>query len=154
MPDVLTRAQRQYNMSRIRSRDTKPEMAIRRGLHSRGLRFRLHREDLPGRPDLVFPKHHAVIFVHGCFWHGHDCPMFKWPQTRRTFWQNKIRKNRERDRNSSAFLRDQGWGVLTVWECALRGPRRRCLDDVLKICEEFVLSSPFNDMQISSTLER
>ena len=120
----------------------------------RGLRFRLHRKDLPGRPDLVFPKHRAVIFVHGCFWHGHDCPMFKWPQTRREFWREKIRKNKKRDRSAAALLLDGGWRVLTVWECALKGSHRRCLDDVLRSCEEFVLCTALNDIWISGTQER
>lgn len=148
MPDVLTETQRHYNMSRIRGRDTKPEMTIRRGLHARGLRFRLHRKDLPGRPDLVFPRHRAVIFVHGCFWHGHDCPMFKWPETRQEFWREKIRKSRERDQRSFASLRDQEWRVLTVWECALRGPWRCSLDDVLKRCEDFTINSMHDEMEI------
>lgn len=97
MVDVLTPEQRQLNMSRIRGRDTKPEMLIRRGLHARGLRYRLQDRSLPGRPDLVFPRHHAVILVHGCFWHGHDCPMFRLPATRREFWSAKIESNRNRD---------------------------------------------------------
>ena len=148
MPDVLTEAQRHYNMSRIRGRDTKPEMVIRRGLHARGLRFRLHRKNLPGRPDLVFPKHRLVIFVNGCFWHGHDCPIFKWPETRQEFWRAKIRKNQERDKSALASLRDQRWRVLIVWECALKGPWRRSLDDVLQRCEDFALSSMHNEMEI------
>lgn len=124
MTDVLTTEQRRLNMSRIRGRDTKPELLLRRGLHARGLRFRLHRRDLPGRPDLVFPRFRAVIFVHGCFWHGHDCPMFKWPSTRTEFWRKKITGNQERDRNAvNALLRDH-WRVLEIWECALRGLRR------------------------------
>ena len=137
MPDILTEAQRHYNMSRIRGRHTKPEMAVRRGLHGRGLRFRLHRKDLPGKPDLVFPKHRAVIFVHGCFWHGHECPMFKWPETRQEFWRAKISTTQKRDQSILASLRDQRWRVLIVWECALKGPRRQSLDEVLQRCEEF-----------------
>lgn len=141
MPDVLTSEQRRLNMSRIRGRDTKSEMAIRRGLHARGLRFRLHRKDLPGRPDLVFPRHRAIVFVHGCFWHGHDCPMFRWPQTRKEFWRRKISQNLERDSIALSRLRDQGWRVLTVWECALKGSRRWSLDQVLQHCEDFVLDT-------------
>ena len=151
MPDVLTEEQRRYNMSRIRGRDTKPEMAIRRGLHARGLRFRLHRKDLPGRPDLAFPKHRTVIFVHGCFWHGHDCPMFRWPQTRKEFWREKIRKNQERDECAIRSLKEHGWRVLTVWECALKGPYRCSLDDVLKCCEYFVHDLVYYKMTISGT---
>ncbi len=138
MVDVLTPEQRRLNMSRIRGRDTKPEMILRRGLHALGLRFRLHRKDLPGRPDLVFPRYRAVIQVHGCFWHGHDCPMFKWPATRAEFWKEKIVGNRRRDRASLGALHESGWRVLVVWECALRGPRRRSVRDVLSRCEGFV----------------
>ena len=152
MPDVLTEEQRRYNMLRIRGRDTRPEMIIRQGLHARGLRFRLHRRDLPGRPDLAFPQYRAVIFVHGCFWHGHDCPLFRWPQTRKDFWREKIRKNRARDQGAVASLKDQGWRVLTVWECALKGPGRYSLDDVLRRCEDFVLCPLHNEMTISGTL--
>ena len=141
MADVLTSEQRRLNMSRIRGRDTKGEMAIRRGLHARGLRFRLHCKDLPGRPDLVFPRHRAIVFVHGCFWHGHDCPMFRWPQTRKEFWRRKISQNLERDSIALSRLRDQGWRVLTVWECALKGSRRWSLDQVLQHCEDFVLDT-------------
>jgi len=136
--DVLTPEQRRLNMSRIRGRDTKPEMILRRGLHALGLRFRLHRKDLPGRPDLVFPRYRAVIQVHGCFWHGHDCPMFKWPATRAEFWKEKIVGNRRRDRASLGALHESGWRVLVVWECALRGPGRRSVRDVLSRCESFV----------------
>lgn len=148
MPDVLTEAQRRFNMSRVRGRDTKPEMTVRRGLHARGLRFRLHRNDLPGRPDLVFPKHRAAIFVHGCFWHGHGCRLFVWPETRKAFWRRKIGRTRERDRNALRSLKDQGWRVLTVWECALKGPERRPVDDVLECCEAFVLNPACDEATI------
>lgn len=108
-------------MAGIRGKDTKPEMLVRRGLHRRGLRFRLHDRGLPGRPDLILPRHHAAIFVHGCFWHGHDCPLFRWPRTREDFWREKIAGNRARDRRTAAQLQDAGWRVLTIWECAFRG---------------------------------
>lgn len=133
MTDVHTPEQRQRNMSRIRGRDTKPEMLVRRGLHTRGLRYRLQDRTLPGRPDLVFPKHRAVVFVHGCFWHGHNCPMFHLPATRSDFWRTKINGNRARDARSVQALLDSGWRVLTVWECCLKGPGRKpqniALDD-------------------------
>jgi DNA mismatch endonuclease, patch repair protein len=124
MSDVLTPEQRRLNMSRIRGKDTKPEMLLRRGLHARGLRYRLHRADLPGRPDIVFPRYRAVILVHGCFWHGHNCSLFKLPATRREFWQAKIEGNRVRDARDLRRLADAGWRVLVVWECALKGPFR------------------------------
>lgn len=122
--DPLTPAQRRLCMSRIRATDTRPEMIVRRGLHARGLRYRLHDRRLPGTPDLVFPGHRAVIFVHGCFWHGHHCPLFRLPATRTEFWAAKIDRNSERDRNSLAAIGNQGWRSLIVWECALRGPTR------------------------------
>src|SRR5262245_13588963 len=97
MNDVHTPEVRSYNMSRVRGRDTRPEMLIRRGLHARGYRFRLHARELPGRPDLIFPARRAVLFVHGCFWHGHSCPMFRLPLSRQEFWAAKIEANRVRD---------------------------------------------------------
>lgn len=154
LPDVLTTEQRRLNMSRVRGRDTKPELTIRRGLHARGLRFRLHCKDLPGRPDIVFPKYRAVIFVHGCFWHAHDCPMFKWPQTREEFWREKITRNADRDRNAFSLLQDQGWRVMTVWECALKGPGRCSLDHVLQRCEDFVLDTRHGFDEISGSQRR
>ena len=108
-------------MSRIRGKDTKPEMLVRRGLHAAGYRFRLHRRDLPGSPDLVLPRHHAVIFVHGCFWHAHaDCKNFKIPRSRAAFWQEKLMGNKERDARNTRALLEMGWRVLVVWECATR----------------------------------
>lgn len=148
MADVLTAEQRRYNMSRIRGRDTRPEMLVRQGLHARGLRFRLHRRDLPGRPDLVFPRYRVAMFVHGCFWHGHNCPMFTWPRTRREFWQEKITKNRGRDRRTHASLKMRGWRVLTVWECALRGPGRWAVDEVLEVCEAFAVGGTHGELVI------
>lgn len=108
-------------MSGIRGKNTRPEIIVRQALHKAGLRFRLHRKDLPGKPDLVLPKYHAVIFVHGCFWHGHGCSLFKWPSTRKEFWHEKINKNIARDRRDIATLLDAGWRVLCIWECALKG---------------------------------
>lgn len=107
-------------MSGIRGKDTKPEWMVRRGLHSRGFRYRLHAKELPGRPDLVLPKYHAVIFIHGCFWHGHDCPLFKWPKTREEFWRLKIEGNVVRDAKAIDALLQKDWRVATVWECGLR----------------------------------
>lgn len=140
MADVLTPEQRRHNMRRIRGRDTKPEMLLRRGLHAAGLRFRLHARDLPGRPDLVFPRHRAAVLVHGCFWHGHNCPMCRLPATSPEFWARKIEGNRARDRRTTEALARAGWRVMTVWECSLRGPARRPLGDVLARCAGFIRS--------------
>lgn len=149
MADVLTPEQRQLNMSRIRGRDTKPEMRIRRGLHARGFRYRLQDRQLPGRPDLVFPRYHAVIFVHGCFWHGHDCPLFKLPATRQEFWSTKIASNRARDTRTAAALLELGWRVANVWECSLRGPGRLSEDEVIERCQAFLLSEDATLVDIS-----
>ena len=138
MTDVLTPAQRRLNMSRIHGKDTRPELLVRRGLHARGLRFRLHRRDLPGRPDLAFPRLRAVVFVHGCFWHGHDCPMFKLPATRSEFWASKIASNRQRDAQVLESLAASGWRSLIIWECSLRGPARRPLDQILDQVAEWL----------------
>lgn len=107
-------------MSGIRGKHTKPEMMIRSLLHRRGFRFRLHIKDLPGSPDLVLPKYGAVIFIHGCFWHGHNCPAFKWPSTRPEFWRGKILKNQQNDEKAQKTLVELGWRILTIWECATR----------------------------------
>lgn len=138
MADVHTPEQRRHNMKRVRGRDTKPEMLIRRGLHARGYRYRLHLPGLPGRPDLVFPKHQSVVFAHGCFWHGHDCPLFKWPATRQEFWRDKILGNQARDRRTIEALQQSGWSILVVWECALRGPGRLPLGEILNTAEYFL----------------
>lgn len=117
-------------MAAIGGKDTKPEMQIRKALHSRGFRYRLNDRRLPGRPDIVLPKYSAVIFVHGCFWHGHDCHLFKWPKTRESFWREKIATNVERDERRIAELQQMGWRVATVWECALRGRERLNSDEL------------------------
>jgi DNA mismatch endonuclease (patch repair protein) len=120
MTDRVEPAIRSKMMSSIRCRDTEPERIIRKLLHSRGFRFRLNSNKLPGKPDLVLPKYSAVIFVHGCFWHGHNCKYFRLPSSRRLFWEKKIDSNRQRDRLTSKTLRNMGWRVIEVWECALR----------------------------------
>lgn len=121
MTDVLTPAQRKKCMSRIRSKDTKPEMVVRRLAHKLGYRFRLHRRDLPGKPDLVFPSYHKVILVHGCFWHMHKCKYGKaTPKTNSDFWQKKRRENVRRDRRNLRALKNSGWNVLVIWECQVK----------------------------------
>jgi len=125
MTDIVDAATRSRMMSGIRSTNTKPEIRIRSLLHRRGFRFRIHDNKLPGKPDIVLPKYHAVIFVNGCFWYGHGCHLFKMPSTRREFWQNKIERNRENDDRSVNVLRSAGWRVATVWECAMKGSARR-----------------------------
>lgn len=118
-------------MAAIRGADTKPEMIIRRGLHARGFRFRLHNRKLPGRPDVVLPKYRAVILINGCFWHGHDCPLFRWPKTREEFWRKKIGGNIDRDRKNLAVLKSQNRRIAVIWECALKGKPRRETGDII-----------------------
>ncbi len=124
MPDVVDKATRSRMMSGIKSKNTKPELRIRSALHRRGFRFQLHRKGLPGKPDLVLPKYSTVIFVHGCFWHGHDCHLFKMPSTRAAFWKNKIENNRLRDQKVLSELLELGWRCLVVWECSIKGRHR------------------------------
>ena len=126
MVDIVDRECRSRMMSRIGSKDTKPELDLRRALHARGVRYRLHDERLPGKPDLVFRRFNAVCFVHGCFWHRHaGCPYTTNPSTRPDFWQRKFEANVERDKSARASLLEAGWRIGVVWECALRGARAR-----------------------------
>ena len=125
-------------MAGIGPKNTRPEMLIRRGLHAMGYRYRLHDRRLPGRPDLVFPGRRAVIFIHGCFWHGHDCGLFRWPSTRSEFWREKISGNIARDARVRLQLVGLGWRVLDIWECALRGRERQPPEEVLKACAVFL----------------
>lgn len=124
MTDIVDKRTRSRMMSNIRAINTKPELHIRKLLHRCGLRFRIHRADLPGRPDIVLTRYRAVVFVHGCFWHGHCCPSFKIPSTNCEFWQAKIDYNRENDCRAVAALATLGWRTAIVWECAIKGRRR------------------------------
>jgi DNA mismatch endonuclease, patch repair protein len=117
--DVLTPEQRHYNMSRIHSKDTKPEIIVRKWLWKNGYRFRLHRKDLPGKPDIVLAKYKTAIFVHGCFWHKHNCKYGSEPKTHRDFWDKKLGDNVKRDRNNEKELIKGGWRVLIIWECEI-----------------------------------
>jgi DNA mismatch endonuclease (patch repair protein) len=129
--DVFSQAVRSHIMRSIKSKDTKPELLVRKALHARGLRFRLHVKSLPGRPDLVLPRYKAVIFVNGCFWHGHRCRLSSTPKTRTTFWLGKISTNMNRDRYTHGQLLDAGWRLAVVWECALVGRHRMPLEDCI-----------------------
>jgi DNA mismatch endonuclease (patch repair protein) len=121
MADIVDKATRSWMMSGIRGSDTKLELLVRRALHARGLRYRLGGAGLPGRPDIVFPRHKIVVFVHGCFWHGHACLLFRLPKTRTEFWRTKIESNRARDQRVQEKLAEIGWHACIVWECSLRG---------------------------------
>ena len=120
MSDNHTQEQRSYNMSRIRSTGSKPEEMVRKYLFSQGFRYRKNVRSLPGCPDVVLPKYNTVIFVHGCFWHMHDCGRFKWPTSNVDYWKPKLKRNVERDILNKNKLEDMGWNVLTIWECELK----------------------------------
>ena len=133
--DTISKEKRSWNMSRIRSKDTKPEMIVRRLVHSLGYRYRLHVRKLPGCPDLVFSGRKKVIFVHGCFWHRHNCRYGRVrPQTRKKFWEKKLEGNKERDKQNRRKLRRLGWSVLTIWECQTRKPENM-IDKIVEFLE-------------------
>lgn len=140
MVDIVPPNVRSRMMAGIKGKNTRPEIMLRKGLHARGFRYLLHARKLPGKPDLVFPRYRAIIFAHGCFWHGHDCSLFKWPKSREQFWRSKIRKTRQRDHSILAALQDSDWRVGEVWECALKGRGKRDLCDVLDACERWLHS--------------
>jgi DNA mismatch endonuclease (patch repair protein) len=121
-------------MAGICGKNTKLEMILRGGLHALGFRYRLHVGGLPGKPDLVFPGRRAVIFAHGCFWHGHDCRLFVWPKTRADWWRAKIERNRLNDARAVEALKAAGWRIGVVWECAVKGRSRRPLESVIDAC--------------------
>lgn len=130
MVDIVSASKRSQMMAGIRGKNTQPELVIRKELHSLGFRYRLHDSRLPGKPDLAFPKYNAVILVHGCFWHGHECHLFKWPSSRKEFWRKKITRNQEKDLETLSSLRKDGWRILTLWECALKGRTRKPLEKI------------------------
>ncbi|MES2849962.1 MAG: DNA mismatch endonuclease Vsr [Bacteroidota bacterium] len=134
MADVHNKEQRSYNMSRIKGRDTKPEMLVRKFLFANGYRYRLHDKKLPGKPDIVLPKYRTVIFVHGCFWHGHEnCKYYKVPQTRTDWWLNKINGNIANDDKATKALKKDGWKIITLWECDLKPAKvAKTLNSLLK----------------------
>ncbi len=132
MADVVDKKTRSRMMSGIRGKDTKPELIVRRYLHRHGFRYRLHDRKLPGHPDIVLPKYQTVVFVHGCFWHRHDCARFVWPKTRKTFWAEKISGNVQRDQTNARLLREMGWQVLVVWECDLSEKRLAVLQKKIR----------------------
>lgn len=121
MPDTLTPQQRHINMAAIRGKDTKPEIIVRKWLWREGFRYRVNDKRLPGKPDIVLPKYRVVIFINGCFWHGHEgCRYYTVPKSNTEFWTAKIARNQARDMKNTALLREQGWAVWTVWECQLK----------------------------------
>lgn len=147
--DIVSPETRSRMMSGIRGRNTRPELILRSALHARGFRFRLHVSDLPGKPDLVFPKHRAVIQVHGCFWHRHGCTKTTTPSTNVDFWQEKFRRNVERDQKTEAGLDQLGWRFGLIWECALG---RQIETIVADRVEEFLLDQSIRRFEWPSRL--
>lgn len=142
MVDVVDRQTRSRMMSGIRGKNTKPELVIRKALHAAGFRFRLHRKGLPGSPDIVLPKFRAVILINGCFWHGHDCHLFKWPKTRPEFWREKIEGNIARDLRNQAGLKKLGWRRCILWECEVKGVEEvRRMEVIARIMDWLVSES-------------
>ena len=128
-------------MSRVKSKDTSPELLVRKSLHRLGFRYKIHDSKLPGKPDLVFPKYHAVIFIHGCFWHGHDCGRTGIPKDNREFWEEKIERNKRNDHKHINSLMEIQWRTLIVWECAIQGKRRIMIDDLTGLIRDWLLST-------------
>ena len=147
MTDKISRAERSRNMSRIKNKDTKPEMIVRKYLFAQGFRYRLHDKKLMGKPDLVLPKYRAVIFIHGCFWHRHkDCPLAYTPKSREEFWSKKFESNVKRDKLVMETLHHEGWRILTIWECALRSKdMSRHLENTAKWLTSSIFSQDIGD---------
>lgn len=141
MADIFSKEVRSYCMSQIRSKDTKPELIVRRHLFSKGFRFRTCQKNLPGTPDIVLRKYHTAIFIHGCFWHGHEgCKLSRLPKTRVEYWQNKIERNRVRDAESREKLRELGWRTMVIWECQLKkSVRESTLENIVLLLEKTYL---------------
>lgn len=148
--DIVDEKTRSRMMSGIRGKNTQPEIRIRKLLHRRGFRFRLHVKDLPGKPDIVLPRYHAVVFVHGCFWHGHACSLFKVPATRQDFWLAKIDRNQENDKKAATALLDMGWRVATVWECSMKGPGKIGDDALIDRLVEWLRQGQARDIELRS----
>lgn len=140
MTDIVSRNERSAMMSGIRGKNTRPERLVRQALFRRGFRYRLHTKGLPGKPDLVLKKYRAVIFVNGCFWHRHDCHLFKWPSTRVNFWKEKLDGNAGRDSRNMAALRKAGWRTCVVWECALKGKVKLSIDAIIDRIDSWLKS--------------
>lgn len=140
MADVVTIGKGSEMMSRIRGKDTAIEIKIRKGLFNAGFRYRLHNRLLAGKPDLTFAKYKAVVFINGCFWHFHDCYLFKLPETRTAFWISKLESNRDRDQKNIQILLNGGWRVLVVWECSIRGKYRKDLNYIVEVITDWLKS--------------
>lgn len=143
MADVHDKETRSYNMSKIKGKNTKPEMLVRKYLHFKGYRYRLHDKGLPGRPDIVLPKYKTIIMVHGCFWHGHkDCKYFVIPKTKTAWWTQKINKTKEKDLQNEKKLKEMGWKVITIYECSLKPQKKE--ETLINLLKELQIENTNN----------
>ncbi|HDO25193.1 MAG TPA: DNA mismatch endonuclease Vsr [Nitrospirae bacterium] len=150
MTDIVDSAKRSQMMAGIKSKNTRHELEIRKRLFALGYRYRLHDSRLPGKPDIILPRFNSVIFIHGCFWHVHDCELFKWPSTRVDFWKKKLSGNKKKDRENNEALERLGWRIATVWECSFRGVRKKREKEMDAIVKKVVkwLQSRKNNLEI------
>ncbi len=151
MADIVDTATRSRMMAGIRSKDTGPELEIRKKLFAKRFRYRLHDRRLPGKPDIVLPRYGAVIFFHGCFWHAHDCHLFRLPSSRVAFWEKKLLRNAEKDRESRDELKELGWRIMTIWECSFRGPgkkRDKEIDAIIATAVQWLQSGKNDDIEV------
>lgn len=148
MADIVSPETRSKMMAGIKGKDTKSEMILRKGLHRLGFRYRLHYRNLPGKPDLVFPRYKAVLFAHGCFWHGHSCHLFKWPSSNEDFWRTKIERNMEVDMQNIIRLQEMNWRTGIVWECALKGKYKINSEEVIELCAQWLQTTDMTSIEI------
>ena len=141
MTDIVDKKTRSRMMAGIKGKDTQPELVIRKALFAKGFRYRLHSTKIPGTPDIIFSRFRALIFINGCFWHGHDCHLFKWPSSNITFWESKIRRNQEKDKKNYEILKKNSWRILVVWECALKGRKKIDLVSLIEWVQDWLLHS-------------
>ncbi|MBQ4875262.1 MAG: DNA mismatch endonuclease Vsr [Rickettsiaceae bacterium H1] len=151
--DIFTKEKRSKIMSEIRSKDTKPEIMLRKALFNKGYRYRTHAKNIDGKPDIYLKKYNAVIFFHGCFWHGHNCKLGKLPKTRIEFWKNKIESNKKRDSNIANALKSKGYRVLIVWGCVFQGKGQNRLGEVIDRVTEWINSKNSSNEILSKSFE-
>lgn len=138
MSDIVSKEKRSQMMAGIKSKNTKPELQIREMLFSNGFRYRLHLKNIPGKPDLVLKKHNVVIFINGCFWHMHNCSLFKMPSTREEFWKNKLLYNKQNDVNNIKLLKQNNWRIIIIWECSLKGKYKLTPEQLFNKISKFI----------------
>ena len=150
MADKFSPSIRSQIMARIKNKNTKIELLVRKALYSRGFRYRIHVGDFAGKPDLAFKKYNALVFIHGCFWHGHDCSLFRLPKTNTEFWEKKIQRNKEKDMQNTLINLSKGLRQLVVWECSIRGKDNDSFQKVIQKIESWILSNR-KEMQVKGS---